>query len=109
VLEIVRQLLVTLGYRVLTAADGSAARAALGSEPGPVELMITDVIMPGINGRELYEELKRTRPALKVIYMSGYSSDVISTHGVLDSGVTLIRKPFSIQEISARVRQVLDG
>jgi PAS domain S-box-containing protein len=108
VLEIVRQLLVTLGYRVLTAADGSSARAALGAEPGPVELMITDVIMPGINGRELYEELKRTRPALKVIYMSGYSSAVISTHGVLDSGVTLIRKPFSIQEISAKVRQVLD-
>ena len=109
VLEIVRQLLKTLGYRVLTAADGGAARAALGSEPGSVDLMITDVVMPGINGRALYEELKRTRPALKVIYMSGYPADVISTHGVLDSGMTLIRKPFSIQELSAKVRQVLDS
>lgn len=109
VLEIVRQLLKALGYRVLTAADGSAARAVLGSEPGSVDLMITDVIMPGINGRELYEELKRTRPALKVIYMSGYPADVISTHGVLDSGMTLIRKPFTIQELSAKVRQVLDS
>lgn len=109
VLRIVWQQLGALGYRVLTAAGSSAARAALGAHGSPPDLLITDVIMPGSNGRELYEELRRAHPALKVLYMSGYPADVISTHGVLDRGVHFLRKPFSVQDLSEKVRKALDG
>lgn len=109
VLRIVRQQLGVLGYRVLTAAGSSAARAALGAHGSPPDLLITDVIMPGSNGRELYQELRRTYPLMKVLYMSGYPADVISTHDVLDRGVHFLRKPFSVQDLSEKVREALDG
>ena len=109
VLRIVKQLLDTLGYQVLTAVDGNAALEVLRARSSPADLLMTDVIMPGMNGRELYEELRRTCPAVKVLYMSGYPADVISTHGVLEKGVHFLRKPFTVQDLSLKVREALDA
>ena len=108
VLRIVQQLLEMLGYRVLAASDGDDALDALRANGPSADLLITDVIMPGCNGKELYDRLKREYPPLKVLYMSGYPADVISTHGVLDKDVHFLRKPFSAQELSAKVREVID-
>ncbi|MDH4163786.1 MAG: response regulator [Nitrospirota bacterium] len=108
VLRSVQQLLETLGYRVLTAGNGNAALDVLQGDGASIDILISDVIMPGMNGRELYEILRQTHPAIKVLFLSGYSADVISTHGVLDKGMNVLRKPFSIQDLSEKVRQVLD-
>jgi CheY-like chemotaxis protein len=81
----------------------------MGAQRAPVDLLLTDVVMPGMNGRELYEELRRSYPSLKVLYMSGYPADVIGKHGVLDKGVHMLRKPFSTQELAEKVREALDG
>jgi DNA-binding NtrC family response regulator len=70
--------------------------------------MLTDVIMPGMNGRELYDEVRREHPRIKVIYMSGYTADVIAHHGILEPGIEFLQKPFTVQSLAARVRQVLD-
>jgi two-component system, cell cycle sensor histidine kinase and response regulator CckA len=69
----------------------------------------TDVVMPGLSGAELAGRMRVLRPELRVLYMSGYTDDVISTHGVLDPGVNFIQKPFSPQSLVARVREVLDA
>lgn len=73
-----------------------------------MHLLLTGVIMPGMNGRQLFEALKHTRPAMKVLYMSGYTGDVIAHHGVLEDGVHFIQKPFSVQTLTEKVRAVLD-
>ena len=74
-----------------------------------VDLLLTDVVMPGINGRELAMHLRAGDPALRVLFMSGYSSDVIAEHGLLPAEVSLITKPFSPNALAARVREVLDA
>jgi len=76
--------------------------------PGDIHLLITDVVMPEMNGRELAEQLRVIRPNLKCLYMSGYTADVIAHHGILDEGLNFIQKPFGSDEFAARVRQVLD-
>lgn len=73
-----------------------------------MHLLLTGVIMPGMNGRQLFEALKHARPAMKVLYMSGYTGDVIAHHGVLEDGVHFIQKPFSVQTLTEKVRAVLD-
>ena len=96
------------GYRVLLATSGADALDLFEKEPGPVDLVLTDVVMPGLGGRDLVEELSHRRSGLKVLYVSGYTHDVISHHGVLDSGVELLPKPFTTTALLARVRAVLD-
>ena len=76
---------------------------------GRLDLIITDVIMPDMNGRTLSDNLKSLCPDLKCLFMSGYTADVISRHGVLDEGVHFIQKPFSMRELSKSVRNALDG
>ena len=71
-------------------------------------MLITDVVMPEMNGRELADQVYGIHPGMKVLFMSGYPADVIANRGVLDSGVSFIQKPFSIQELGAKVRAVLD-
>ena len=96
-----------LGYRVLEAADGQAALSILGAEPA-VSLLFTDVGLPnGMNGRQLAEEACRRKPALKVLYTTGYARNAIVHHGRLDPGVELLVKPFTRQSLGARVRQLL--
>ena len=77
--------------------------------PGRIDLLVTDVVMPEMNGRELAVQLQSHYPDLKVLYMSGYTANVIAHRGVLDEGVFFIPKPFSRQDLAAKVREVLDA
>ena len=82
---------------------------ALDSHDGPVHLLLTDVVMPGINGRDLFIKAAQKCPGLKVIYLSGYTDNVIAHHGILDAGIQFIQKPFSIEVLTTKIREVLDG
>lgn len=108
----VRQLMVRLlerqGYRVFSFASGAAVLEWLESWTEPMHLLITDVIMPGMNGRMLVEHVNVLRPGTPVLYASGYTADVIAQHGVLTPGVEFLAKPFSAASLSATVRDLLD-
>lgn len=97
------------GYTVLGAGSAEEARKCLSSHEGPVHLLLTDVIMPDMNGKALSEELQRVWPELRVIFMSGYADDIIANHGVLLEGVHFIRKPFEARELIEMVRGVLNA
>ena len=96
-----------LGYRVLQASDGDAALAMLNAEP-KIDLLFTDVVLPGRTGRTLADEALRLRPELKVLFTTGYSRNAIVHHGRLDAGVRLLQKPFTFDQLANRVREVLD-
>jgi PAS domain S-box-containing protein len=110
--EMVREfasfMLEELGYHVLAAVNPDRCVELAKGYQGSINLLLTDVIMPGMNGRELFELLKEIRTDLRVLYMSGYTSNVIGHHGVLDEGVAFIQKPFSIVDLSNKLRRVLD-
>jgi CheY-like chemotaxis protein len=110
-LESVRNLAVKVlqsyGYRVLAAADGSEAMAVARAHAGRIHLLLTDVVLPGINGKELSEQLLALQPELKVLFMSGYPADVIGLRGILEPGVAYIPKPFTPAVLAAKVREVL--
>jgi len=97
-----------LGYQVLEADGGAAALRILDTHP-EIDLLFTDVVMPEINGRKLADEALKRRPDLKVLFTTGYTRNAIVHNGVLDAGVFLIGKPFSLEELAARVREVLDA
>ncbi|MBA3030281.1 MAG: response regulator [Desulfobacteraceae bacterium] len=108
----VRQMVLSIlerqGYHVLLAENGSRALSVAANHHGPLHLLLTDVVMPGMNGRELFQETLKTRLDLRVLYMSGYAEDVIAHHGVLDEKMAFIQKPFTVQSLSAKVRERLD-
>jgi CheY-like chemotaxis protein len=98
-----------LGYTVIEAEDAAAALCALDQNP-TVDLLFTDVVLPGgVHGRRLADEARRRRPALRVLFTSGYTRNAIIHNGRLDRGVQLITKPFSYGELASRIRRVLDG
>jgi signal transduction histidine kinase len=112
--EMVRKLACTVleknGYRVLEAPNGEEAlRIAQEHSAKQIHLMITDVVMPRMSGRELADCLESVRPEMKVLYMSGYTDDAIIHHGVLDPGIAYIQKPFAPDVLALKVREVLDG
>jgi two-component system cell cycle sensor histidine kinase/response regulator CckA len=94
---------------VLTASSPEEALRTSKERGAPIDLLITDVVMPGMNGRELARRLGAARPELKCLYMSGYTADVIAHRGVLEEGVSFIGKPFSLTVLAKKVREVLDG
>jgi PAS domain S-box-containing protein len=102
-----RNCLESQGYCVLEAADGKAAMATAEKHSGPIELLLTDVIMPGMNGRHLADRLTELRPAIKVLYLSGYASDLIAQYGVLDPEILLLEKPFTLRALLLKVQQAL--
>ena len=108
VLELITLLLETAGYTILAAGTGEAALRLLEGRAEPVDILLSDVVMPGMGGRALAERLAQTHPSMKVIYMSGYTSDTIVRHGVLEAEVTFISKPFNISTLLRTVREVLD-
>jgi DNA-binding NtrC family response regulator len=107
--EPARRMLVRSGYRVLAASNAEDALRLAASHGGPVDLLLTDVVMSGRSGKDLAVELHRARPKTKVLYMSGYSRDLIVHQGVLDQGVTLIQKPFGANQLRQQIRDVIDG
>ncbi len=107
--EMTLSLLEDLGYRVLAAADGAKALEILGDPRRPVDLLLSDVIMPEINGRELYERALAVQDGLKVLYMSGYTDDILARLRADGGDVNLIQKPFSPGDLAAKIREVLDG
>jgi len=104
-----RDVLKMNGYRVIEAAHGLEALAISQKHRGPIHLMLTDVVMPHMNGRELHEKLAPLRPGLRVLYMSGYAEAGIVHDGVVDPGTSFIPKPFTPETLAARVREVLDA
>ncbi|HTC57295.1 MAG TPA: ATP-binding protein [Candidatus Sulfotelmatobacter sp.] len=104
-----RQFLEKQGYRVVEAADGAAAMQIAVAHEGMIHLLLTDVIMPGMNGRELAQRISEIRPNVKVLYMSGYTENVIGSNGTLDAGVRLLQKPFTLRDLKSKVREVLDS
>jgi CheY-like chemotaxis protein len=107
--EVTREQLESLGYRVLSCADASEALAACAGHAEPLHLLLTDVVMPGMNGRELAQRLTQGRPGLRVLYTSGYGEDVIARHGVLEPGVLLLQKPYALPKLAGLVRTALAG
>ncbi|MCP4198457.1 MAG: response regulator, partial [Proteobacteria bacterium] len=97
------------GYNVLEAADPGQAVRIAGEHGARIDLLLTDVIMPDMNGRELHSKIVHLRPQIKVIFMSGYTDDVIAHHGVLDEGLHFLQKPFSIRALATTVGSVLDA
>jgi PAS domain S-box-containing protein len=95
------------GYHVIEAFDGEEAIAVANRFSGQIHLLLTDVILPGMNGRVVSERLKGLRPDVKVLFMSGYTADLIAHRGALDCGVAFLRKPFSPEQLAAKVRDVL--
>ena len=97
------------GYKVLVAVDGVDALEKMESFQDKVHLLLTDVVLPNMNGKEVYEMAAIKHPALKVLYMSGYTDNIIAHRGVLDEGINFIQKPFSVQSLASKVREVLDN
>ncbi len=104
---VTRSLLEQCGYTVIEAADAESALAASAATTEPISLLVTDVVMTGMDGRTLHERLEHERPGLPALFMSGYPSTVIGHHGVLDPGVHFLQKPFSLADLAAAVRDAL--
>ena len=109
ILKLGKVMLESLGYTVLAASTPGEAVALAETYAGRIHLLITDVVMPEMNGRELSEQLLRSCPHLKVLFMSGYTADVIAHRGVLEEGVHFIPKPFSKNDLAVKVRDTLDS
>jgi two-component system, cell cycle sensor histidine kinase and response regulator CckA len=105
--ELAREYLEMSGYTVLEAEDGHTALELAAMHAGPIHLLMTDVVMPGISGRELADRVLHIRPAIKVLYMSGYTDQAVVRHGILDSDAVLLQKPFSLATLAAKLRDVL--
>ncbi len=97
-----------LGYQVLEADGAAKALEILSAQPS-ISLLFTDVVMPDVNGKKLADEARRRRPDLKVLFTTGYTRNAIVHNGTLDAGVEMIGKPFTIEELAVKIRQVLDG
>ena len=104
-----RQYLEKQGYKVIEAADGAVAMQIAVAHEKIIHLLLTDVIMPGMNGRELAQRISEIRPNVKILYMSGYTENVIGHNGMLDAGVRLLQKPFNLRDLKSKVREVLDA
>jgi CheY-like chemotaxis protein len=96
-----------LGYNVLPAETPGEALQMADRHPGDIHLLLTDVVMPGMDGRQLAKRLDSTKPGLKVLFISGYTADVIAQRGVLDEGVQFLAKPFTRDDLARKVREAL--
>lgn len=105
--DLTRRLLERQGYEVLTAANADDARRQFDRRPS-IDVLLTDVVMPGGSGPELTRQLVQRRPGLKVVYMSGYTEDTIVHHGVLAAGIAFLQKPFTGESLGWKIQEVLD-
>lgn len=109
ILNLCKNSLTKLGYMVITAKSPKQAVTMVKNHTGKIDLLLTDVVMPEMNGRELMGELQNIRPGIKCIYMSGYTAEIIAHQGVIEEGVNFIQKPFSVYELAQKVREVIDA
>ena len=109
ILRMISMLLANQGYTVLAANNPLEGVSRAEEYPGEIDLLVTDVVMPGMNGLDLERRVKALRPKLKSLFLSGYTDDVIAHHGVLDEGVNFMHKPFSLPKLAVKVREVLDS
>jgi len=108
VLEVGRQILERLGYAVLSAVSPGEAVTMARKYSGEIHLLITDVVLPEMSGKNLTEEMIKIRPGIKTLFMSGYTADIIAPHGILEKGVHFVQKPFTTESLGRKVREVLD-
>jgi PAS domain S-box-containing protein len=106
--ELVTDYLRTAGYKVLEAIDGEHALQVAAAYPDPIHLLITDVVMPRLSGRELAARISSERPGMKVLFISGYTDDSVFRHGVLEGGTPFLQKPFNLRVLAGKVREVLE-
>ncbi len=97
------------GYTVLAASTPDEAIRLAGEQSGEIHLLLTDVVMPEMNGRDLADNLASVRPNLKHLFMSGYTANVIAQHGVMNESIQFLQKPFTMQDLAAKVRETLDS
>ena len=107
ILHLVKRMLQKNGYRVLTASTPDEAIRLMERHSSDIHLLITDVVMPDMNGRDLAQRLQQINPDLKCLFMSGYTADVIAHHGVLDPDMNFIHKPFSLHDLMVKIHSVL--
>ena len=105
---VTKRILQRSGYAVLEAAGGGEALDTLREHPGPIHLLLTDVIMPEMNGRDVAQRVRAQRPGIRVVYMSAYSPEAIAHDGLLDEGAAFVRKPFESGLLLQTVRRTLD-
>jgi CheY-like chemotaxis protein len=106
--SLIKDILESYGYKVIDAADGEDALRLFHKNREDIRMAILDVVMPKKNGREVYEEIKRIVPDIKVLFMSGYTADIISEKGILKAGLDFISKPVSPKDLLKLVREILD-
>lgn len=106
-LTVTRDMLAASGYTVLAANSPEQALELARTHPGGIQLVLTDVIMPGLNGRDLARQVRELRPQIRHLFMSGYTADVLAPHGVLDDGVVFLEKPFTKQTLVRKVKEAL--
>jgi nitrogen-specific signal transduction histidine kinase/CheY-like chemotaxis protein len=105
----IREIMEMNGYHVLEAGNAEEALKLVERYHDPIDLLLTDVVMPGLNGRELAEQLLRLRPDLRVLFMSGYTNNMVVHHGILEEGLAFLEKPFTPESLAVKIRQVLRG
>jgi DNA-binding NtrC family response regulator len=109
ILNLVSRMLENFGYRIVAASSPAAAIRAVAENPDRIDLLLTDVVMPEMNGRELAKNISALRPEIKCLFMSGYMDGVIAELGMLKEDTHFIQKPFSVQTLAAKVREALGG
>ena len=105
--ELAREYLEMSGYTVLEAENGHTALELAAMHAGPIHLLMTDVVMPGISGRELADRVAQIRPGIKILYMSGYTDQAVVHHGILETDAALLQKPFTLATLAAKLREIL--
>jgi len=105
--DLTQRMLKQLGYSVLTAAKGDEALEISSNHAGEIALLVTDVVMPNMSGKQVADALVLTRPGLKVLFLSGYTDNTVGNHGVLDSNVNFLAKPFSRETLARKIREIL--
>jgi PAS domain S-box-containing protein len=106
--DLAREILVKCGYTVLAAESAAEVVTHCENHAGPIHLLLTDVVMPGVGGREIASQVSTRRPGIKVLYMSGYTTNAVVHHGVLDPGTHFLQKPFTPASLAAKIREVLN-
>ena len=108
-LRLTREILRERGYRLLEAANGADALSVAAGHAGPIDALVTDVVMPGMNGPELATRLLQQRPLVKVLFTSGYPAGALGTQGVLNPGMAYLPKPFTAAQLALKLRQVIEA